>query len=188
VWIYFGTGDRNHPNNTSANRFYAIRDDQTAMTNGLVWTEANLDDATLGAPNLASKKGWFIPLASTEKVLAAPDVFDKVVYFTTFTPTSTTTCGSGGGTAKLYAVQMLSGFAALNWTNHQLLGSTSTASSARGTVIGQGIASKPSVTISDSGIAVYTAVIAGTTSQQLPSNQVPPPASMRRILYWREAF
>jgi len=34
LWVYFGTGDRNHPNNTSANRFYGIRDDQTGMTNG----------------------------------------------------------------------------------------------------------------------------------------------------------
>jgi Tfp pilus tip-associated adhesin PilY1 len=114
-------------------------------------------------------------------------VFNKAVYFTTFTPTSTSACG-GGGDAKLYAVQMLTGFAALNWANHQLLGSASTHTSTRGTIIGQGIASKPSVTISDSGISVYTAVIAGTTSQQLPSNQVPPPANMRRILYWREAF
>ena len=26
VWIYFGTGDRNHPNNTASNRFYGIKD------------------------------------------------------------------------------------------------------------------------------------------------------------------
>jgi len=32
LWVYFGTGDRNHPNNTGNNRFYAIKDN-TAMLN-----------------------------------------------------------------------------------------------------------------------------------------------------------
>jgi len=188
LWVYFGTGDRNHPNNTSANRFYGIRDDQTDMTNGTAWTEANLADATAGAPDLSVKKGWYVPLASTEKVLAAPDIFNKVVYFTSFTPTTTTVCGSGGGTAKLYAIQMASGFAAIDWSNDTVLGSSATSSSARGKEIGQGIPSKPIFIINDTGVSVSATVTAGTTNQQLPSNPAPPPDNMRRILYWREAF
>ena len=39
LWIYFGTGDRNHPNNAAANRFYGIKDN-TTMTNGDTWTES----------------------------------------------------------------------------------------------------------------------------------------------------
>jgi hypothetical protein len=26
LWLYIGTGDRNHPNNNATNRFYGIRD------------------------------------------------------------------------------------------------------------------------------------------------------------------
>ena len=188
LWVYFGTGDRNHPNNTSANRFYGIRDDQTSMTNGTEWTEANLANATGGAADLTVKKGWYVPLASTEKVLAAPDVFNKIVYFTTFTPTTTTVCGSGGGTAKLYAVQMVNGFAAIDWSNDSVLGSSATASTARGQEIGQGIPSKPIFIINDQGVSVSATVTAGTTNQQLPNSPAPPPDNMRRILYWREAF
>ena len=188
LWVYFGTGDRNHPNNTSANRFYGIRDNQTGMTNGAVWTESDLADATAGAPDLSVKKGWYVPLASTEKVLAAPDVFNKIVYFTTFTPSTTTVCGSGGGTAKLYAVQMTNGFAAIDWSNDSVLGSSATASSVRGKEIGQGIPSKPIFIINDQGVSVTATVTAGTTNQQLPPNPAPPPDNMRRILYWREAF
>ena len=33
LWVFFGTGDRNHPNNASSNRFYGIKDN-TSMTNG----------------------------------------------------------------------------------------------------------------------------------------------------------
>jgi type IV pilus assembly protein PilY1 len=188
LWVYFGTGDRNHPNNASANRFYGIRDNQTGMTNGVLWTESDLADATAGAPDLSVKKGWYVPLASTEKVLAAPDVFNKIVYFTTFTPTTTTVCGSGGGTAKLYAVQMTNGFAAIDWSNDSVLGSSATASTVRGKEIGQGIPSKPIFIINDQGVSVTATVTAGTTNQQLPPNPAPPPDNMRRILYWREAF
>jgi type IV pilus assembly protein PilY1 len=188
LWVYFGTGDRNHPNNASANRFYGIRDDQTTMTNGAAWTESNLADATAGAPDLNVKKGWYVPLASTEKVLAAPDIFNKIVYFTTFTPTTTTVCGSGGGTAKLYAIQMATGFAAIDWDSDAVLGSSATAGSTRAKTIGQGIPSKPIFIINDTGVAVSATVTAGTTNQQLPSNPAPPPDNMRRILYWREAF
>jgi len=188
LWVYFGTGDRNHPNNTSANRFYGIRDDQTGMTNGTAWTESSLADATAGEPDLSVKKGWYVPLASTEKVLAAPDIFNKIVYFTSFTPTTTAVCGSGGGTAKLYAIQMVSGFAAIDWATDNVLGSSATASTARGQTIGQGIPSKPIFIINDQGVSVSATVTAGTTNQQLPNNPAPPPDNMRRILYWREAF
>jgi type IV pilus assembly protein PilY1 len=188
LWVFFGTGDRNHPNNASANRFYGIRDDQTSMTNGTAWTEADLANATGGAADLTVKKGWYVPLASTEKVLAAPDIFNKIVYFTTFTPTTTTVCGSGGGTAKLYAVQIVNGFAAIDWSNDTVLGSNATASTERGKEIGQGIPSKPIFIINDQGVTVSATVTAGTTNQQLPNNPAPPPANMRRILYWREAL
>jgi type IV pilus assembly protein PilY1 len=186
VWIYFGTGDRNHPNNTTApNRFYGIKDN-TPMTNGAALTEANLVDLT--STNATATQGWLVQLGTNEKVLASADVFSKIVYFSSFTPTSTLVCGSGGGTAKLYAVQMVTGYAALDWAHGASLLTLTDASQTRSTTIGTGIPSKPVIVITDSGTMVTTSVVAATTSQQLSSNPAPPPAAMRRVLYWREVF
>ena len=41
VWVFIGTGDRNRPTSSSANRFYGIKDN-TGMANGSTLTEANL--------------------------------------------------------------------------------------------------------------------------------------------------
>src|SRR5207244_2966380 len=59
LWLFFGTGDRNHPNSTTApNRFYGIKD-TTNMTNGATLTEPDLDEVT-GANATATSK----PLSS----------------------------------------------------------------------------------------------------------------------------
>jgi type IV pilus assembly protein PilY1 len=184
LWLYFGTGDRNHPNNTTApNRLYGIVDGPS-MTNGTALTESNLVDVT--SANATATQGWYVRLAANEKVLASADVFNKVVFFSSFTPASVTVCGSGGGTAKLYAVQMITGYAALDWANGAGLLTTTSASDVRAKTIGAGIPSKPIVIITDSGATITSSVITATTSQQLPSNPAPPPTAMRRILYWRE--
>ena len=184
VWVYIGTGDRNHPNNSAQNRFYAIKDN-VGMTNGSALTESNLLDVT--SANGTVTQGWYVRVGTSEKVLASADVFNKIVYFSTFTPTTMSACGSGGGTAKLYAVQVLTGYAAVDWSSGTALASTN-ATLARAKTIGTGIPSRPIMVITESGATLTTSVIAATTSQQLPSNPAPPPNSMRRILYWREAY
>jgi len=184
LWLYFGTGDRNHPNATASNRFYGVQDN-TTMTNGTFLTESSIVDVT--STSTAATQGWYIRLAASEKVLASADIFNKVVFFTTFTPTGVTSCGSSGGDARLYAIQMLSGYAAIDWSTDTVY-TTSTSSNTRGKVIGTGIPSKPIVIITDAGATLTTTVIAATTNQQLPSNPAPPPDTMRRILYWREVF
>ncbi len=185
LWIYFGTGDRNHPNNTTyPNRFYGIKDN-VGMTNGSVLTEANLVDVT--SSNATATQGWYFKLGASEKVLASADVFNKVVFFSTFIPTSTSTCTSGGGTAKLYAIQTVTGYAAVDFSTGLAL-TTTDASVARSKDIGTGIPSKPVIVLTESGATINTSVIAATTSQQLSSNPAPPPSSMRRVLYWRDMF
>jgi len=184
LWLYFGTGDRNHPNNTTApNRIYGITDGPS-MTNGTALTESNLVDVT--SANNTSPYGWYIRLGAKEKILASADVFNKVVFLSSFTPVSTTVCGSGGGEAKLYAVQMSTGYAALDWANGAGLLTTSSATEVRAKTIGTGIPSKPIIIITDAGATITSSVITATTSQQLPSNPAPPPSAMRRILYWFE--
>jgi type IV pilus assembly protein PilY1 len=185
LWVYFGTGDRNHPNNTTVpNRFYGIKDN-VGMTNGSPLTEANLVNVT--SANATATQGWYFLLGSDEKVLASADVFNKVVFFSTFIPTSTSACASGGGEAKLYAVQIDTGYAAVDFSLGVALASTD-ASTTRSKTIGTGIPSKPVIVLTESGTTISTSVIAATTSQQLPSNPVPPPSAMRKVLYWRESF
>src|SRR3989442_2392623 len=140
LWLFFGTGDRNHPNSTTApNRFYGIKD-TTNMTNGATLTETDLADVT-GA-NATAASGWFFRLGANEKVLAAGNVFNMIAYFSTFTPTSTATCETGFGTAKLYAVQTQTGYPAVDFTTGDALVSTDS-SKTRPKTIGGGVAPTP---------------------------------------------
>jgi type IV pilus assembly protein PilY1 len=189
LWLYFGTGDRNHPNNDASNRFYGIVDGDlgsvTDMTQSSVLREAglvNVTSTTTEAPN-----GWFVQLSNNEKVLSSANVFNSTVLYSAYTPTTNVVCG-GIGNAKLYEVQMTTGYAAVDWSNNGSVLTTSNASIARGKSIGDGIPSKPLVTMTDTGAALATSAVTGTTSQQLTSNSVPSPTSMRNVLYWRERF
>ncbi len=187
LWVSFGTGDRNHPLNSSTNRFYGIKDN-TTMTNANTLTESDLleidsNDTTVST----SIQGWYFTLASAEKVLAAADTFNGTVFFTTFTPDSGSgdVCGSGGGTAKLFAVKLESGFAALDFTSDDNEALTSNyVGTSRWTKIGDGIPSKPAVMINPNG---NPSVITGTTSQQISSEKVPYPP-FTQLLGWREVF
>ena len=190
LWVYFGTGDRNHPNNTGSNRFYGIKDtteqsNGTAnMTNGSAFTEASLTNVTTGSGTVT--QGWYIILNSNEKVLASADVFNNTVLFTTFTPANTVSCTGGGGDAKLYSVNMTTGDAALDLTAGAVLAAGQSALAAAKT-IGTGIPSKPIVIMSQSGNRATPYVITGTTNQQIANTQIPQIA-VRRLVGWREVF
>lgn len=184
LWLYFGTGDRNHPNNTSFNRFYGIKDD-TTMVNDNALTESSLTDVTLGTGTVT--QGWYIILNANEKVLSSADVFNKNVFFTTYTPSSTLSCASGGGSAKLYAVNMLQGDASLNLATAQALSSGQSAL-AWAKDVGSGIPSKPVVILgSGTGSQGAPLMITGTTNQQIITTPVPPIA-LKRLIAWREVF
>jgi type IV pilus assembly protein PilY1 len=184
LWVFLGTGDRNHPNATASNRFYGIKE-TTDMSNGAALSETNLVDVT--STNGTSSGGWFFRLGTNEKVLDAANVFNMDVLFSGFTPTSTVTCTSGGGTAKLYSVQMTTGYAAIDFSTGTALSSTD-ATVTRSTTIGQGIASMPVVIVTPplgSGMATASAITA-TTNQQLPNNPIPAPAFLKQVRSWRE--
>jgi len=185
LWVFIGTGDRYHPNSAASNRFYGIKDD-TTMGNSSFLSESNLADVT--TTNGTGANGWFVKLGSNEKVLAAPNVFNSQVIFTSFTPTTAVSCTSGSGTARLYDVQMLTGYAAVDFSTGYALTSTG-ASSARSTVIGQGIPSMPVIVVTPpgtSGGSATSSVIVSTTNQQLPNNAIPPPGFLKQIRAWRE--
>ena len=138
-WVYFGTGDRENPNDyTNQNeRFYAVRDDGSGT---YPRTESNLYDLILNNYNSFTPvqdpsvcpgcKGWFIKLDksrspnpnSLEKVLAKPVVFNQLVYFTTYTYTvSANPMCSTGGSGKVYIVEYRSGGGAASTLGDNLI-------------------------------------------------------------------
>ena len=114
--VFFGTGDRNNPlQTTPVDRMYGIKDDGTSNL-----TESNLIDVTTRVyqngsndekslkVELGAKNGWYIQLnqRSGEKVLASPSAFFSV-FFSTFVPISGV-CNAGGD-ARVYEVNYETG-------------------------------------------------------------------------------
>jgi len=158
------------------------------MTNGTAVTESMLADVSNSTgSNTQDTDGWFFALAANEKAFAAGNVFNNTVLFSGFTPATTVTCDSGGGDARLYAIQMTTGFAAMNFSTGQALTNTDH-TVAKSTQIGSGIASMPVVIVnppSGSGSATASAITA-TTNQQLPNTPVPAPGFLKQVRSWRE--
>jgi type IV pilus assembly protein PilY1 len=183
LWVFFGTGDRFHPNNSSSNRFYGIKEN-TNMTNGSPLTQSSLTNLSSGSGTVT--QGWYVALASNEKVLASSDVFNSVVLFTTFTPVSAAVCGTGGGNAKLYSINMTTGDAALDLVNGTVLTPGQSALTAGNRSIGTGIPSKPIVTMG-SGNKVTPIIITGTTSQEIYQSSGSG-VTKAKLVGWREVF
>ncbi len=127
--LFFGTGDREHPKDTTRiNRLYAIKDKNLST----ILTENDLADVTedwlqegdqtqkdYTLNELQTKQGWFIKLNqnSGEKSLSTSVVFLGTVYYTTFTPTpgvQNDPCFVGEGAGRLYALKYTTGNAAFN--------------------------------------------------------------------------
>ena len=114
--VFFGTGDRSNPLETSiTDRMYGIKDDGTSNL-----TESNLIDVTTRVEQngsaaeatlkteLGTKNGWFIQLNQRpgEKVLASPAAFFSV-FFSTFVPIAGV-CNAGGD-ARVYELNYETG-------------------------------------------------------------------------------
>ncbi|MGD9369210.1 MAG: PilC/PilY family type IV pilus protein [Desulfobacteraceae bacterium] len=106
--IFFGTGDRAHPHETTVtNRFYAVKNywwdtDFTTMTDIIAANgDGDLYNATdnpiLQAETIEGRQkardeiiqrmGWFVDLEGDgEKVVSSPVVYNQTVYFTTYVP------------------------------------------------------------------------------------------------------
>jgi len=184
-WVFFGTGDRESPTDTNnpQERFYAVRDDGTG---DYPREEKDLSDVTNANTfqQDQTKKGWYIKLEKTgkrlEKVLARPVVFNRLLYFTTFTYDDKGDACSVGGDAKLYTVDYLSGGGALLLDDY-LQGKPSR----RSEDIGEGVPSAPVISVNLKGKAT---VIIGITSGQILSREVISLTTNKEILYWREVI
>ena len=133
--LFFGTGDREHPKeDTVINRLYAVKDKNpsTALTEQGSDLLVDVTQDLLQNPNtpqedknaileqLRTGNGWFIKLDQNvgEKSLSPPVVFNKIAYFTTFTPTPEGAggdpCYVGEGTARVYILEYNTGNAVFN--------------------------------------------------------------------------
>jgi type IV pilus assembly protein PilY1 len=114
--VFFGTGDRNNPLQTTVeDRLYGIKDDgasnktESSLVDVTTQVVQNGSDAETTLKNsLKTSSGWMIRLNQRpgEKVLASPTAFFSV-FFSTFTPVSGV-CNAGGD-ARLYALNYETG-------------------------------------------------------------------------------
>jgi Tfp pilus tip-associated adhesin PilY1 len=174
LWVYWGTGDKTDPTAPSTqDYFYAVKDLDRTSTYSSVDTLGS-DPYNPGSIN----PGFRIQLGTSEKVLSDSTVFGGVVYFTTFTPSSSTDPCDQGGDAKLYGIKYTTGGGALTG------GSTSKS-------IGSGIPSAPVLSLKPGGQGeaadLYVTVSGGGTTGSSTSrvNMNPPGVSNRsNMLYW----
>jgi type IV pilus assembly protein PilY1 len=184
-WVFFGTGDREHPTEkNSAERFYAIRDEGPPYDKpSYPLKEGDLENVTSNNTlSPSAKKGWYIKLENSEKVLAKPAVFNKLIYFTTYTYTSKDEC-KAVGSAALYVVEYLSGGGALVLDDYYLQGKPSIRSES----IAEGVPSAPVISVTLKGKASASITI-GTTSGEVLTRRGHSPSTTKEILYWREVI
>ncbi|SFL97816.1 von Willebrand factor type A domain-containing protein [Desulfomicrobium norvegicum] len=139
--IYFGTGDRENPLDTTvSHRFYAVYDMSTNDTNSIYYNLAlneadllNVSDVSsnssnptrqLGDEYNATAQGWYIKFdeqndASNhtgEKMTSSPRLFNKIIFFSTYKPTFDDVCAPNGD-SFLYAIKYCSGMPAYEWVD-----------------------------------------------------------------------
>lgn len=124
-FMYMIRDNRIHPANASSNPVYAVNDLVTGATNDYV--HANFGDIT-DTTSQPTAQGWKLELnvGEGEKSLSSPLTLSNTVYFTTYLPKGTyedqvesttdpATCGPSEGSGLLYAVNLQTGRAALNY-------------------------------------------------------------------------
>lgn len=202
--LFFGTGDREHPKTTAIiDRLYAVKDrNLTDKDPAVAYAEGDLvnvtDDLLQNSSKtnaeknailaqLKDKRGWYITLDSNsgEKALAAPVVFYKTVYFTTFSPTAgvdTDPCFVGEGTARNYALNFRDGTAIFNLDlTNDLDGKKVITKSDRSSVIGTAIPSGVIVTVIGGKAVSYVGVGGGVYSPRLANTSSLVPLNWRIV-------
>ncbi len=189
--IFLGTGDREHPTDTTkTNRLYAIKDKNPSSP----LSESDLVDVTLDKlqegtdsekstiySSLQTKSGWFIALDQNlgEKCLSNAVIFYGDIYYTTFTPIlgdSSDLCFLNQGTARLYAVNYLTGNAVFNLDGSAL---SELGRSDRSAEIGVSIPSGVIVTFVGGTSVAYGGMGGGVYRPPLPNTRTIIPINWR---------
>jgi len=174
--VFFGTGDREHPNETNViNRFYAVKD----KGGNKILSEEDLEDVTngLSTNSLENKEGWFVSLGTNrgEKVTGVPVVAQGAVYFTSFSP-------SGEKTARVYALNYKNGNAILNLNPANDTEGVRIDLTDRSKVIGTGVPSGTVLSAVKGRLVAYTGINGGIydTPVKRRSTIIP--------VWWRQVF
>jgi Tfp pilus tip-associated adhesin PilY1 len=174
VWVYWGTGDKQCVNATDGyDRIYAVKDTDRSSTRTL----SNLTDISSSTYSNTSGYGWYITLASGEKMLADPTLYSGVVYLTTFTP-STSVC-STGGSGVLYGLNYITGAGALSDGSRKMS-------------LGTGIPTAPLISLNPytSKPNMYVSTSGGGGSSTAGVKQIQPgikyPTNPAKIFYWKD--
>jgi type IV pilus assembly protein PilY1 len=196
--LLFGTGDREHPkNSTNVNRLYAVKDKNLST----VLTEADLvdvttdilQDTTASAEEkaavrsaLETKSGWFIKLDQNpgEKCLSMPVVFAGVAYYTTFTPSfgsESDICFIGEGTGRIYVLKYKTGNAAFNLDAENDFAGPVVMRSDRSKIVGAAIPSGIIVTFVRGTAVGYVGTGGGVYIPMLPTSKSLIPVSWRIV-------
>jgi type IV pilus assembly protein PilY1 len=175
--VFFGTGDREHPNEKNrVDKFYAFMD----KGSGSALSEDNLADVTKDfatVQNLANKEGWFISMEDKgEKVLAPPVVAFGVVYFTTFTPSL-----DGDGIARIYALNYRVSNPIFNLNPENDKGGPKIDLSDRSKIIGTGIPSGTVISALGGRPIAYTGFAGGLYSTHLKGHSTIIPISWKEV-------
>jgi type IV pilus assembly protein PilY1 len=184
--LFFGTGDREKPNDTTVvNTLYAIKDYDTLPSPLTALTESNLIDVTQDLlqssstsptdkatilSSLRTAGGWYIRLNQSpgenlnpgEKCSGAAVVLGGAVYYTTFTPTpinTQTVCSLGTGSGNVYILQYQTGMAVFDLDNDTTISATD-----RSMDVGAGIPSGIIITIINDEVILYGGVAGGVFS------------------------
>jgi type IV pilus assembly protein PilY1 len=183
--VFIGSGDRNNACSTgSSDRIYVIKDVHTDVT----LSDADLTDVTVTTvtpPTFPDDNGYYISLASGEKILAKGMVFNSVYYISSFTPGNSDPC-MPGGSSRLYALGYKTGEAVIDFDGD--------GQPDRSIEIGGGIPSKPVMIIPPEGDARLL-ISVGSTVPDINSEEttagiaiVDPVLPSRNFFYlwWRD--
>jgi len=195
--ILVGSGDREHPFDTTiVNRFYMIKDTNMDKTVDPAWapiTEGDLFDTTDnkiqdGTPTeqqaardaLNSAKGWYITLATGEKVVGGSVTLNGTVFFGTNQPSSVSDASCNNlGTARLYALNFTDGASTLEQCTANG-GDTLGICDRSTTLEGGGYPPSPTAVVTIIDGQPREGVVTGTHVQEPPGSEL----GLRRRIYW----
>jgi len=192
--IFFGTGDREHPKDTTKiNRLYAIKDKNlstTLLESNLVnvtqdWLQEGTSTQIAWTLNqLETQQGWFIELNQNlgEKCLSNSVLFYGTIYYTTFTPIfgdKSDPCFLDEGMARIYALDYKTGNAVFNLDSLGTLNDL--ARSDRSAVIGTSIPSGVIITFLGGTSVAYAGVGGGVYPPPLPITKTLIPINWRIV-------
>jgi len=177
--VLFGTGDREHRNDTTGtDRFYALKDKGLNTT----FSEDHLEDVTKGSStnSLENKEGWVLSLESNrgEKVTGGSVVAYGAAYFTTFAPSAE----KGDGIARVYALNYQNGNPILNLNSANDTEGVKIDLSDRSKVIGTGMPSGTVITALNGKLVAYTGFNGGLYNTPLRKTSPIIP------VWWRQVF